>query len=159
VKRLDQGLAAAMRALCIVCLLLLFAIVALSVLNRFAGFTSMGWADELIELLFAWLLFIGAACLWRERAHFCVDLMPHTLRGTRRGRVLDVAICGASIVLLVVFVWQSWQLAATASDDSPVFALSKKYWYGVMPVAGAIMLGYSLRDLWAGLRGRPLEET
>ena len=154
-KRLDALLAAALRGLCIACLLLLFGIVAVSVLNRFVGWVSMGWADELIELLFAWMLFIGAACLWRERAHFCVDLLAQRWKGTRRGALLEILVGLACIALLGVFTWQSALLSLNASDDSPVFAVSKRYWYGVMPLAGALMLVHSLRDLVATLRAWP----
>lgn len=154
-KRLDSLLAAALRGLCIACLVLLFGIVAVSVVNRFLGWVSMGWADELIELLFAWMLFIGAACLWRERAHFCVDLLAQRWAGTRRGRVLEQVVGAACVALLAVFTWESALLSLDASDDSPVFAVSKRYWYGVMPLSGALMLVYSLRDLWTGLRAWP----
>ena len=78
-RKLDLALATVMRFVCIGCLVLIFLIVTVSVFNRFGGFMSMGWADEVIELLFAWLVFLGAACLWREHSHFCVDLLPQRL--------------------------------------------------------------------------------
>jgi TRAP-type C4-dicarboxylate transport system permease small subunit len=154
-KKFDLALAAALRAVCLACLVLLFLIITLSVLNRFGGFMSMGWADEVIELLFAWLVFLGAACLWREHSHFCVDMLPQRLAGSGWGRVLDVVLSLLSLLFLVALVGYSWELVDSASDDSPVFAISKKYWYGVMPYAGVIMIGYSLRDLWLAVSGRP----
>lgn len=153
-RKFDLALAAVLRGLCIACLGLLFIIVLMSVLNRFGAFMSMGWADEIIELLFAWLVFLGAACLWRDNSHFCVDMLKVRLRGTLPGRVLDVALSVLGLVFLAVLVYHSWELVVSASDDSPVFAISKKYWYGVMPVAGVIMMGYSLRDIWLALTGQ-----
>lgn len=153
-KKLDLGLAAVLRWLCIACLVLLFLIILMSVFNRFAAFMSMGWADEIIELLFAWLVFVGAACLWREKSHFCVDMLTVRLAGKPPGRVLDVVLSVLGMAFLSVLVYHSWELVVSASDDSPVFAISKKYWYGVMPVAGVIMMGYSLRDIWLALTGQ-----
>lgn len=155
-KKFDLALAAALRGLCIACLVLLFMIILMSVLNRFGAFMSMGWADEIIELLFAWLVFLGAASLWRENSHFCVDMLKVRLTGTLPGRVLDVVLSGLGLAFLAMLVYHAWELVVSASDDSPVFAISKKYWYGVMPVAGVIMMGYSLRDIWLALTGQAL---
>lgn len=153
-KKLDLALAAVMRGICIVCLLLLFLIILMSVLNRFFAFMSMGWADEIIELLFAWLVFMGTACLWRENSHFCVDMLKVHLAGKSSGRLLEGGLSFLGLVFLAALVYYSWELVVTASDDSPVFAISKKYWYGVMPLAGVIMMAYSLRDIWLALTGQ-----
>lgn len=153
-RALDRHLYGAMRAICMVCLLLLFVIITVSVVNRFAGLMSMGWSDELIELLFAWLVFLGSACLWRDHAHFGVDLLP-SLISSRWKRWLSLLTSLLGIVFLVLLVYHGANLLIEASDNSPVFAISKKYWYGVMPLAGSIMIGYSLRDIWMSLHGAP----
>lgn len=158
-KRFDLALAALLRAVCMVCLVLLFLAITASIVNRVGGFMSMGWSDELIELLFAWLVFLGTASLWRDGAHFRIDLLERRLAGRRGGQVLALLLQLLSMAFIATLTWQAWQLAVTASDDSPVFAISKKYWYGVIPVAGVIMLGYSLRDAMATLRSRPLKPT
>jgi TRAP-type C4-dicarboxylate transport system permease small subunit len=154
-KRLDRVLAAVLRGVCVACIVLLFLIVTVSVVNRFGAFMSMGWADELIELLFAWLVFLGTACLWREGAHFRIDMLAQRLAGKPGGRVLEVVLGLLAIAFMATLTWQAWQLVITASDDSPVFAISKKYWYGVVPVAGVIMIGYSVRDIFKALTRRP----
>ena len=154
-KRFDLALGAMLRGVCNTCLVLLFTILTMSVINRFGAFMSMGWADEIIELLFAWLVFLGAACLWRERSHFRVDMLQQRLAGTESERVLEFVLGLLSIVFLVTLSYQAWDLVVTASDDSPVFALSKKYWYGVMPVASLIMICYTVRDIWIAVFARP----
>lgn len=153
-KRFGGALSALLRGLCIACIVLLFLIITLSVINRLVGLTSMGWADELIELLFAWLVFLGAARLWGEGAHFRIDMLARRLAGTNAGRALEVSIALLGIAFIATLTWQMWQLVVTASDDSPVFAISKRYWYGVVPVAGVIMIGYSVRDIAAAIARR-----
>ena len=151
---LDRCIYSAMRAICMVCLGLLFVIVTVSVVNRFTGLMSMGWSDEIIELLFAWLVFLGSACLWRDHSHFGVDLLPSMLHG-RWKWLLTLLTSVLGIGFLVLLVYHGWNLLIEASDNSPVFAISKKYWYGVMPLAGSVMIGYSLRDIWVALRSGP----
>lgn len=150
-NKFDLALGAVLRGICNICLVLLFIIISVSVVNRFAAVMSMGWADEIIEFLFAWLVFLGAACLWRERSHFRVDMLQQRLAGTTSERVLEVVLNLLSIVFLAAFTYYALDLVINASEDSPVFSLSKKYWYGVMPVAGLIMISYSIRDIWVAL--------
>lgn len=145
--RADRALGAAMRAALVVLLFALFMVVVWIVFNRLTGLAATGWTDELVELLFAWVLFVGAASLWRERKHFAVDLLGVRWKGTARGAWLGVAVSILSIVFLVLFVWQSWIFTISASDASPIFQVSKAYWHGSMPVCGLIMLAYAIRDL------------
>ena len=151
---LDRFIYGSMRAICMLCLGLLFLIVTVSVVNRFTGLMSMGWSDEIIELLFAWLVFLGSACLWRDHGHFGVDLLPSLIHG-RWKWLLTLLTSVLGVVFLALLVYHGWNLLIDASDNSPVFAISKKYWYGVMPLAGTVMIGYSLRDIWKALRHGP----
>ena len=45
---------------------------------------------------------------------------------------------------------------ASASERSPVFGYSRAYWYVVMPIAGAIMVAYSVARLVAAVRRQEL---
>lgn len=150
-NRLDAWLGAFMRALLVTLLAALFVVVAWIVVNRLTGFANTGWTDELVEFLFAWLLFVGAASLWRERGHFAVDVLGDAWRGTRRGAWLAVVVAALAILFLTVFVWQSFIFTATASDASPIFQISKIYWHGAMPICGLVMLAYAVRDLAGAL--------
>jgi TRAP-type C4-dicarboxylate transport system permease small subunit len=154
-KRLDQCIGVVLKAICMACLVLLFMLITISVVNRFAQFMSMGWSDEIIELLFAWLLFPGAAALWRERAHFRVDLLQRRLAGTLAGTVVEIAVSAVCIAFFAIFLYQSLTFTASASETSPIFQVSKAYWYGVMPAAAALMLVYSVRDVWLAIAARP----
>jgi TRAP-type C4-dicarboxylate transport system permease small subunit len=55
--RVDRVVAAALKGISVACLAALFGTVAFVVVTRVFGLRSAGWTDELIELLFAWLLF------------------------------------------------------------------------------------------------------
>ena len=35
-----------------------------------------------------------------------------------------------------------------ATDRSPIFEYPKTLWYLSIPIAGVIMIGYTVRDLW-----------
>jgi TRAP-type C4-dicarboxylate transport system permease small subunit len=147
IATLERRFGLVLKGIAVCALAGLFLLVTLIVVSRFVpGMPSAGWTDELIELLFAWLVFAGSASLWRERGHFAVDLLGAMLppQGAAR-RVQEVAIEVLSLAFLGVFIRQAWVfIVNNATELSPIFTLPKYYWYGVMLLSGAVMIGYSL---------------
>jgi TRAP-type C4-dicarboxylate transport system permease small subunit len=129
------------------CIVSLWILVTATVLFRFVPIFPMGWSDEIVELLFAWMVFSGAADLCRQGKHFIVDLIPNMIAGTRTGHVLAIVIQLLALAFLLVFTYEGAFLAIKATDRSPVFELPKTLWYMVMPIAGLAMIGYTIRDL------------
>jgi len=136
------------------CITSLWIIVTAIVLFRFLPIFPMGWTDEIVELLFAWMVFSGAAELCRQRKHFIVDLIPNMIAGTRTGHVLGIVIQLLALAFLLVFTYEGALLAIQATDRSPVFEYPKTIWYMSIPICGIIMVGYTIRDLWAIIKGR-----
>ena len=136
------------------CLASLWIIVTAIVVLRFLPIFSMGWTDEIVELLFAWMVFVCSAELCRQRKHFIVDLIPNMIAGTRTGHVLGIVIQLLALVFLLVFTYQGFKLSILATDRSPYFEFPKYLWYVCMPMAGLIMTAYTIRNLWFLFRGK-----
>jgi TRAP-type C4-dicarboxylate transport system permease small subunit len=149
---IDAALARVLRWATMACLVALFFLLGGVVAVRFVPVTSLAWSDEIIELAFAWLVFLGTALLWRDRSHFRVDLIPNWLAGSRAGRVLEGLLGLLALGFLILFTYESWILTRAASDRSPSLELPRILWYIVMPISGLIMLAYTARDLWRHLR-------
>jgi TRAP-type C4-dicarboxylate transport system permease small subunit len=139
-----------------ICLAGLWIIIFAIVLIRFVPFTSMGWTDEIVEFAFAWMVFLCAAALWRERTHFRVEVITDWLRGSKAGRVLEISLSLIALLFLLVFTYEGALLAIKATDRSPIFEYPKTLWYLSIPISGMIMIGYTFRDLWLLLRGKSL---
>lgn len=116
----------------------------------------MGWADELIEMGFAWMVFLGATVLWKERTHFRVDIVPNWLAGSEAARKLDIALNLMNLLFFAVFAYEGWVLTMRTTDPSPILAWPKFLWYSIMPISGVILIGYTVRDLVWLFRGRSL---
>lgn len=155
-KRAERTLVHIMRWGSIVCLIGLLLFVSAGVFVRFVPVSSMGWADEIIEFAFAWMIFLGAAVLWRARTHFHVEVLPKRLAGKASGRVLEILLCLCALVFLIVFTYEGGLIAIRATDRSPILELPRTLWYMILPISGAIMIGYTIRDLWKFLRGDSL---
>ena len=136
------------------CFVGLLFLIGAGILARFIPFFPMGWADEVIEWAFAWMVFLGTAVLWRERTHFRVDLIPNWLAGSRAGHILEIFLSLLSLVFFLVFTYEGGVLTMRTTDNSPILDLPKAAWYIVMPISGAAIIGYTVRDFWLYLHGR-----
>ena len=151
--RVDHGVADAMRRVCIAAFVVLIVLVTTLILIRFAPLFSLGWADEIVEMAFAWMTFLGAAVLWRSRSHFRVDLLPGLLAGTRAGQALEIVLSVMALAFFVVFTYEGAVLTLRTATPSAILAWPKALWYLAMPIAGVTMIGYTIRDLWLYLHG------
>jgi TRAP-type C4-dicarboxylate transport system permease small subunit len=146
-EKVDRGLELFLRWGSSLCLVGLLIIISAIVFVRFVPFTSMGWTDEIVEFGFAWMVFLCSAGLWRQRTHFRVEVIKDWLGDSKAGRVLEILLGLLSLVFLLVLTYQGGVLAMKATDRSPIFEYPKTLWYLSIPVAGAIMIGYTVRDL------------
>ncbi len=113
---------------------------------------------EIIELMLVWLIFTGTAEVWRVNQHFAVDILPSALAGSRYHEAYRAFVAVAGLLFVAVFTWKSLELLLRADDLSPYFSLPRRLWYAAMPVNGALMVLFSLRQLWtmlASARGGP----
>jgi len=151
----DRNIALTLRWGTIICLIGLLFFVSAGVFVRFVPILSMGWADEIIEFGFAWMVFLGTVALWRNRSHFRVELLPGRLAGSKAGRVLEIILNILALIFFLAFTYQGGIISAMAIDRSPILELPRFLWYGVLPISGGIIIGYTIRDLWLLFRGRP----
>jgi TRAP-type transport system small permease protein len=140
----DRTLEAALRWTTTVCLAVLAVLVCALVLVRFFPIIPLDWSDEIVELAFAWMVFLGTAALWRTHEHITIDFIPQALAGTRWGQALDVMVSLLALLFLVIFTWQGWQFTIQARDTSPMLALPRSWWYVTLPVSGVVMIGYTI---------------
>ena len=147
-RAVDAGLGWTMRAVCLGCLTGLFAVLLGMVLIRFLPIATLSWSSEIIELLFAWLVFIGAAALWRDNDHFRIEALLHRLDLTRFGVPARVVVELIAFGFVLLFTYYTWLLLQRAGGTSPILDWPRELWYVCMPVSGLIMSVYSLRNFF-----------
>jgi len=128
---------------------LLSLLVSANVFVRFIPVVSLHWFDEILELLYAYLIFYGSAALWITREHFSVGdwISGRILKGSRTKRLYRAVLEVLVLIFAVVFFYYSLQLTILARDVTNVFAIPKRVLYSCMPVASAIMILYSIRNI------------
>ena len=155
-KKAEKIIDLAMRWGSVGCLAGIFILISAGMFVRFVPISSMGWADEVIEFGFAWMVFLGSALLWKERTHFRVDMIPNGLAGSQAGRTLDIIVNFMSLAFFLVFTLEGGILTMRTTDPSPILDLPKAFWYLIMPASGALFIGYTIRDLVLLIQGRSL---
>lgn len=149
---LDNFLEKFLRWGSIICLISLFILVTGCVLFRFLPILSMGWADEIIEFFFAWMIFLCAAALGRNRTHFRVELLAHKLAGKKSSKKLEITLYFLALFFFLVFSYEGWLVSTKATDRSPIMEWPRYLWYFVLPFSGVIMSIYTIRDLYQVVR-------
>ncbi len=158
-KSIDSTLGKIMRWFCIANLLTLMVMLALVVFVRFVRidwFTSstvviewfkLSWSAEIIEWLMASLIFTAAADLWRQRDHFKIEAVAEMLSGTMFGKIFTFIIEIFAAAFIGAFAYYSFDLTMSAGRATPILSWPMTWWYAPMPVAGAVMFVYSIRNL------------
>ncbi|MCB9957430.1 MAG: TRAP transporter small permease [Rhodospirillaceae bacterium] len=147
-RAVDRALGFAMRAICLACVAGLFCILLGMVLIRFLPVATLSWSSEVIELLFAWMVFVGAAALWRENDHFRIESILIRMDATPIGPALRILVEAIAFVFVAIFTYYTWNLLNRAGGTSPILDWPRELWYVCMPLSGAIMGIYSLRNAW-----------
>ena len=157
--KLDSWIEQSLRWFSIGCMVMLAVVLSGVVFVRFVPIANLSWSDEAVEWAFAWMVFMGAAALWRRNEHFCVDLLSDRLKEMRSGLIHSLLVGLLSLAFFMVFTYYAYQLTISANDRSPILEWPRPLWYACMPLSGFIMTGYSIRRIikdilkWSQLSG------
>lgn len=137
----------------ITCLCGLFLMLLTAVTVRLLPWISLSGYDEIVELLFAWLTFLGALALWREGALYRVTVIEAALPLLPR-RALGVCMRALMLGFALVMAVKGYVSVRDAGEITPFLGLDKTYWHMAVPLTGAIMALYAAAGLWRALRAR-----
>ena len=147
-KTIDNGVGYILKGISVTMLTVLFILLLINVFSRYVLVFSMGWFDEIVELAFAYLVFFGAAALWRDRDHFQLEWLEDKIRcNPFYHGILRVLINILAIVFFYLLFKHGWNLMMRAGDTTPVIKMPKKVLYFCIPVSGFIMFIYGIRNL------------
>jgi len=113
------------------------------------------WGDEFAVMVFAWMVFVGAAVVQRDDSHLSMDSLVRLLPPRMELVLYLVRIAAMAVVLGVLFV-QGWVLAERFSGlRYPAMGISRGFLYWALPVCVPLIAYYLLRCLIRVLRQAP----
>ncbi len=156
-KILDRAVAAALagvRVVCIVQASALFLIVVLAVIGRYVFGRSLTWTEEVPRYLLIWISFLGAAACVARREHVGFDVLFNALPAPVR-RWLGAAIG----VLILSFGWIVFRYGIVfvkdfGPDMMETIPFTNYWYYIVLPISGALLLLFALKNIFDALTGR-----
>lgn len=151
-SRIDQVVQRAGRAVVVLALVAMLALLALGIVVRIFPVIALAGYDEIVELLMAWMTFLGAAVLCGEGSLYRVDVLISWLPPLV-ARVLGMGVRLATLLFALVLTVEGWRIAVLSAETTPFLRFPKSIAYASMPVAGLIMIAYTLIGI-----GRALPE-
>jgi TRAP-type C4-dicarboxylate transport system permease small subunit len=153
-KSIDKVILKTLKSITITSFVFLTILISANVFVRFVPIVSLHWFDEIIELLYAYLVFYGSAALWISHEHFGVgDWIEKRIIQARMRHVYKLTIQLLVMGFALIFFYYSFQLTLLARDVTNVFAIPKRVLYSCLPISGFIMIIYSIRNIAVEVMG------
>lgn len=134
----------------------LFLVTSTGIITEQATGNSLVWVEEVNNLLFAWIIFLGAGAITRRGGHIGVDLI-HGYIGARGIYALQLLYAVLALIVVFVMVWYGHKMAMFVgrSQTSLYLDISLYYYYLAIPVGGTI---FGLMTIGTVLPGTPKKQ-
>lgn len=153
-------LSALVRAVILLQAAAIFAIIIVTVVTRYGLNYVLSWSEEVPRYLLIWISFLGAAA--------CVDLRDHIAfeylydRFPTQVRVAVQVLINAAIFAFgwIMLLYGVRFVQAFGGDFMESIPFTNVWYYTALPVSGALIMLYSLRDqlnVWFGTGRREHE--
>jgi len=152
-KRLEKRLIAALEIAFSVCLLGMFALIVTQVALRYGFSKSVGGANELATILFAYTSALGIAVAIAKRDHMAISWFIERL-GPRSRKVVDViGLVLLAGVNILIFCYSIKWIGATGGRMISVLQVPRWTSQIAIPVGTGASAVFCLIKLYLGLKG------
>lgn len=131
-----------------ICLLAISFLVFLDIISRYFLNLSLVGIEEIGLLFFIYLIFFGSVVGTRERAHIEVDTIFKLLSNRGQWIVSLINECLVLIFLIMLTVVGIKLVVAQSVFRSASFEIPVSFFSLPLPVASALMAGYTAKHLW-----------
>jgi TRAP-type C4-dicarboxylate transport system permease small subunit len=130
-------------------------IVAANVVARYTDWYRVLWAEDVVKVLFLWIVFLGGAIAVKYEAHVRMTIVSDRLgtsgvSGIWR-RVVRLSPILAGILLLVLGVRL---VEISMRRELPTLEISAGYFMTIVPISGALMIVYVAIAFWGRNRAQ-----
>ena len=149
---LDRSIKFVLKWLTIVLFIALSFILTANVFVRFVPVISLHWFDEVVEMLYASLVFYGSAIVWIGKAHFSIgDWISKFAKTNRLKAIYRLFTATACFAFIFIFFIYALEITLKSHEFTPVIGMPKAVLYSCMPISAFIMTVYSIIDVFKGV--------
>lgn len=117
----------------------LFLVTSTGIITEQLTGSSLVWVEEVNNLFFTWIIFLGAGAIARRGGHIGVDIL-HGFLGPRAMTALRFLFAALALIVVFVMVYHGWKMARFVgrSQSSLYLDISLFYYYLSIPAGGVI---------------------
>jgi TRAP-type C4-dicarboxylate transport system permease small subunit len=145
-NRIVDAIAVLVRTVILLQAAAIFAIIIVTVVTRYGFSYVASWSEEVPRYLLIWISFLGAAACVDLRDHIAFDYLYKRFPGPVRAVIqvlINAAIFGFGWIMLFYGIGF---VEAFGGDFMESIPFTNVWYYTALPVSGALMMLYSLRD-------------
>ena len=114
---------------------------------RYVINAPIAWIEQVSNILFIWITFIGAAVLYRQKLHIGVDMFIGMLKGAAH-QVMFWVIELANLTFIIVLFIYSLKLSIDVLPNTyGALDISPAFFYFAAPVSCAMMMLYFIEKI------------
>jgi TRAP-type C4-dicarboxylate transport system permease small subunit len=130
-----------------VCVALIVAITLAAVWWRYVLEAPIAWIEQVSNILFIWITFLGAAVLYRQKLHIGVDMLLERLTGRAKAAMYWAIECGNLLFILVLFVYSTKLAVDVLPNTYGALDITPAWFYFSAPVSCAMMALYFVEKI------------
>lgn len=135
------------------------AIIAWQVFARYVLNASPAWGESAALLLMIWYVMLAAAAGVREQFHIRITVFAEMLPTKMHRAAVILAHTFVAAFGVALIIWGIELTAATWEHVIPTLELPRGVAYLPMPIAGLLILGFSVEHIVAVVRNVEVPET
>jgi TRAP-type C4-dicarboxylate transport system permease small subunit len=125
------------------------AIVAANVVARYTNWFQVLWAEDVVKILFLWIVFLGGAIAVKYEAHVRMAIVSDHLGSSGIGAIWHGVIRLSPIVAgLLLLVLGMRLVEISMRRELPSLEISAGYFMTIVPISGALMIFYAVLSFW-----------
>jgi TRAP-type transport system small permease protein len=114
---------------------------------RYVLDNPISWIEQVSNMLFIWVVFLGSAVLYRQNLHIGVDMFLGMLSEKYRAIWKWVIEVGNLVFIVVLFIYSLKLTIDVLPNTAGALDISPAYYYASAPVACAMMMLYFLEKV------------
>jgi TRAP-type C4-dicarboxylate transport system permease small subunit len=122
---------------------------------RYVVNAPIAWIEQVSNILFIWITFVGAAVLYRQKLHIGVDMFIDLLKGQAKTVMFWVIELGNMLFVAVLLVYSLKLSIDVLPNTYGALDISPAWFYFSAPVACVMMLLYFLEKIVDPSKRRP----
>ncbi len=132
----------------LICTGLLPVLVAVNVLARYSNWFQVPWVNDIVAVLFLWIVFLGGALAVKHEAHVKMTMISDRVAGNPAGRVWIAVLRASPAILGAILLVLGVQIVELhMKRELPWLEIPSGYFSSVIPLSGALMIYYTARRI------------